>query len=828
MDNQFHCDNEQRRAAVRNQDEITINGIDYLEVTPKNQFKLKVFFIHNLPGQTGGVPSAPILGPENFVIDGGSRVRNVKVEEEPYSCLGNTVTITVNERGDFSIYTLRLVTSATNSKPPKGFDPRLSTVEFSFKVNCPSEFDCKDEKICPPEKLSQPEINYLAKDYSSFRRLILDRLSVIMPDWHEDNAADLQMALVELLAYAGDHLSYFQDAVATEAYLGTARKRTSVRRHARLVDYLMHDGCNSRVWVCLEVEKAGTAEEQTLDAHTKLLTGRPEGNPVIAELRQEEAMNEQPVFETIHDLKLRNAHNMISFYTWSDTECCLPGGSTRATLVNEGDLKLTAGDVLVFEEVLSPTTGTEFDADPKKRHAVRLEKVIDKDDGGNPLEDPLNHTKIVEIEWYEQDALPFPVCISAVTDKKHGEKYVEDVSVAHGNVVLADHGLTIREQDSLDPQAVPDEGNYRPVLKRNDVTFVAKYDHEAAKKEAATCAVPYEHKGGTDEAATNRLRRWLSEALPSVWLYVGGETWSAKRDLLGSDRFAREFVVEMEEDLSAHLRFGDGTLGKKPSEGAEFKAEYRVGNGRAGNVGAEAIGLVETDLDGICRVRNPMPAVGGTNPETMDEVRQFAPQAFRIQERAVTAADYAEVTERHPEVQKAAARFRWTGSWYTVFVTVDRRGGHKVDSKFKKAIEAHLERYRIAGYDLEVNAPQFVPLEIVMTVCVKPNYFRGNVKETLLKVFSCHDLDNGQRGFFHPDGFTFGQPVYLSQLYEQAMDVAGVASVDIITFNRWGELPNKEIENGVLTTSALEIIRLDNDRNFQENGKIEFIMKGGL
>ena len=75
-----------------------------------------------------------------------------------------------------------------------------------------------------------------------------------MPQWQERNPADLGVALVELLAYVGDHLSYQQDAVATEAYLGTARRRVSVRRHARLVDYPMHDGCNARAWVQVQVE----------------------------------------------------------------------------------------------------------------------------------------------------------------------------------------------------------------------------------------------------------------------------------------------------------------------------------------------------------------------------------------------------------------------------------------------------------------------------------------------------------------------------------------------------------------------------------------------
>ena len=47
-----------------------------------------------------------------------------------------------------------------------------------------------------------------------------------------------------------------------------------------------------------------------------------------------------------------------------------------------------------------------------------------------------------------------------------------------------------------------------------------------------------------------------------------------------------------------------------------------------------------------------------------------------------SAADYAGAAQRRPEVQRAAARFRWTGSWHTVFVTADRAGGGPVDAPF--------------------------------------------------------------------------------------------------------------------------------------------------
>src|SRR6185503_18097601 len=125
-----------------------------------------------------------------------------------------------------------------------GVDPRYDRAEFAFRTDCPSDLDCKPECVCEPPAFPEPDINYLAKDYASFRQLILDRLAVIMPDWRERHVPDIGVMLVEVLAYAADYLSYYQDSVATEAYLDTARQRISVRRHARLIDYRMHEGCN--------------------------------------------------------------------------------------------------------------------------------------------------------------------------------------------------------------------------------------------------------------------------------------------------------------------------------------------------------------------------------------------------------------------------------------------------------------------------------------------------------------------------------------------------------------------------------------------------------
>jgi hypothetical protein len=825
---QYHCKNQRRLTEVRTKKgadgKPILNGIDYLEVSSADQKELTVHFIHNLPGEENAVPPspAPALTEDNVVIDGGVRVKDVRVVKF-VSYSNKNLSLKVNTRGDFSTYTLHLVTSPTESAPPEGFDPILSCVEFSFKIECPSDFDCRIEQKCPPERTIEPVIDYLAKDYASFRQLVLDRLSLIMPDWEERNPADLSIALVELLAYAGDHLSYYQDAVATEAYLNTARKRVSLRRHSRLLDYQMHDGYNSRVWVCFEVADAVHLKREDAETKriTRLLTRCLEQTIIdYADWERVVDANHPEIFELMHDVSLYPAHNRISFYTWDNDLCCLPKGATRATLCDDQAKRvlLRTGDVLILEERLGAATGEKADADPAHRHAVRLKRVLPEAQiehnsrTPGPLHrDPLTGQEIVEIEWHPEDALPFPLCIST----RVKGKVKTDMASVCCNVVLADHGRTFEDEPLL-PEVVPERERYRPHLSRSGITFCTGYDNDAP--------------------ASSVMAQEPGEALPVVQLIDESDIWSVQRDLLSSDRFASDFVVEMEEGGRAHLRFGDDVLGRKPATGTTLKAIYRVGNGGAGNVGAGAIAhIVPSGIgtDQIMRVWNPLPAQGGTDAEGIEQVRLYAPQAFRIQERAVTEADYAEVVQRHPEVQKAVATLRWTGSWYTMFITVDRRGGREVDDQFKKELRGFIERFRMACHDIEIDAPRFVPLDIAFTVCVAPGYLCSDVKPALLEIFSNIDLPDGQRGFFHPDNYTFEQPVYLSQIVAAAMQVPGVLWIDTSEkpthrFKRWGQPSRKELEEGMITFDRLEIARLNNDPNFPENGKIEFFMKGGL
>ena len=385
--------------------------------------------------------------------------------------------------------------------------------------------------------------------------------------------------------------------------------------------------------------------------------------------------------------------------TWSDRGCCSKG-ATKATLRDRPGRSggatplLNRGSVLLFEEILSPTTGLGRDADPARRCAVRF---ID----ATPSIDPLTNTQVLEAEWSDEDALPFPLCLSAVVTNGGGQQTLVEPTIARGNVVLVDHGATIRNEP-LVPSVVPATGDYRPALAHSRLTFQGPFSTASA-----AAAMQYD----------------VQQARPVISLNGDGGPWCSQSDLLGSDAFSRDFVVEMQSDGTAHLRFGDGIAGRKPAPGASFTASYRRGSGTRGNVGAGAIARIVWTGSGINAVPNPIAAAGGRDPGAAGAGQAVCSASLPYQERAVTEADYAAMAERNDEVQHAAATFRWTGSWHTAFVTVDRKAGRAVDAPFAATIRQYLERYRMAGYDVEVTSPVFVPLDLVLSVCVKSGLF---------------------------------------------------------------------------------------------------------
>lgn len=875
-------DDSKRRETVR---QSQLNGLDYVEVDC-TQTQLTVNFLGRVPDW---------ITPAHLRIEGGRRIRDIHVtrvviQHSENEDLDDQLIVTVDKPGDFSTYRLCVIDLDDSGQPtghaPADVDVRYTCVCFSFKPDCPADMDCASTTTCPPEPLPQPAIDYLAKDYASFRRILLDRMALLMPDWTERHVPDIGITLIELLAYVGDNLSYEQDAVATEAYLGTARQRISIRRHARLVDYRLHEGCNARNWLACEISDP-ILTLQASDFYA--ITRHPDRDGPLLKEADLPLLDPAPflAFEPRlpagqSGITLRQARNRIRFYDWDEASCCIPKGSTSATLVDPGQipaptpappptndeccdpdppppidipggvasgkwhqLQLQPCDILVFEEVLGPRTGNPADADPTHRHAVRLTSAT-------PTWDPLTKQLLYDVTWCDEDALPFPLCLSATSDAPDC-KVLVDVSVAWGNVLLVDHGQRVHDdlgavpiadsavncEDACHPaEVVHQSGRYRPRLSRLDISFATPLPACPDTAQAHECG----NCGHT--AASTLLTQDVLVALPEITLKSRAlnthpdappRRWQPRLDLLDSGPNDRHFVVEVDDQRVAWLRFGDGECGCAPEAGEAFSATYRIGNGRKGLVGAEALTqLVFRDKlpDGSgLRVRNPIAAQGGTDPEDTATARLRIPQAFKRQlERAVTPSDYADIVMRDfaSQVQRAAAVMRATGVVTIIQVAIDALGRATPTPALLRCIQAHLQCVRRIGHEVHVVAAKSVPLDVVLHVCVKPGYLRAHVKLALLEV-----LGSGRTGpqqapaFFHPDALALGESIALSKLVATAQAVEGVAGVVPLRLQRLFEGDEGELDQGWLPIGPLEVARLDNDPNMPENGRLTLELEGG-
>jgi hypothetical protein len=1102
----FSCCHENRKAAVlANMTATGVNGIDYLEVvdheSPVSSLRQRTLLVHCLK-------DVPLdLTPDNVLITGGESITGITAQwiapatpvpaqitaaEMPYfgplaaqADAAQILIVRVSEYGDFSPYTFRLVNDAATApldtfvltEALKGFDPLLAEVCFSFKVECGPEFDCAPP---PPDRNpplpDPPPINYLAKDYSTFRQVMLDRMNQLLPGWNASSEADVGVMLAEVVSYACDQLSYRQDAVTTEAYLMTARSRISLRRHALLVDYRIHEGCNARVWVQVNVSTpSGEAVflDRTLTRFYTTAPGMPSNLEVTSGNEGAALIAGVVAFEPMQDANLFSEHNAMNFYTWGDSNCCLPQGATEATL--QGTLpNLEVGDTLIFEEVMGPQTGFPADADIRHRCAVRLTAVTTHDALGNALADllfdvngkPITTTAqtpqtVTEIQWSSDDALPFPVCISSqYVDPTTGKtESLSDVSVVLGNVVLADHGLSMPQinlgtmpgpslfippnttsarcsptarqglpvrfrpvvPDSPVTQAVPmklagspatatpvalttngavslSDSNgltalmvaaddplewpqYFGVIASENTSNAAEVDLQivfappggatgvgpfavlekytglsfnipdanyiaTALKASNFVSVPSTYSPpatpptgystsptmlpltGTvtiDDASSNPFLElkttnplsWpplfaviaqaqiltpdvfnllvlyapkslgigvtapviveqfnnlslaniavetaaastlitvqsfddepsptlsaydlmnfdASDAVPVIALSGAFDSeslpWTVGPDLLADGPDDRQFVMEIDTDGTATLRFGDGINGKIPLEGTVFTAKHRIGNGTAGNVGANSLlnfsaGVLADSM--ITGCTNPLPASGGIDPETNAQICRRAPQAFTTQERAITMQDYVNVAEMNPQIEDAAAVARWTGSWYTVFITAEPLNNGPLTKPMLRGLYKSENAYRLAGQDVYIKPPQYVSLQIKLAVCVDPEYFQSDVEKALLQVLGSGTLPNGSPAFFAPQNFELGGTVYLSPIYAAARAVAGVQTVQAKIFEPQGQNTKVYLRQGYIPMGAFQVARMDNDPSLPDHGRLTLCMQGG-
>jgi hypothetical protein len=781
---------------------------------------------------------APLPATTDFQLSGGTRLRagpnpgEVRVTQVSAGSAPNVLRLRVEPIGDYSTYTLSI------ARPE--FDPLFGRIAFKFRPGC-FNLNCAPDADVPPPPPDEPAIDYLARDYDSFRHVLIASMMQRVPGWQPTSEADLDQVLIDLIAADADELADYQDRVMNEAYFATARKRVSLARYARLMDYHIHEGNQANTWLAVQVQM-----DHTLQAKVGAWTSD--------HWRDARAI----IFASETDQACFAVLNQLDLYGWDETVSAIEADSTEADLTtNIAGMSQVEADALrdaflatdasgaakvghiLIQQDLNPETGTVNGRNPAARQVMQLlpldGPVARAESMKDPRPDPVTSADrwFVRVRWLAADALTR--CYA--TQTRCDGTLVTGVSRFYGNLVRVTQGR---------PHATTFSAPGSIFASPDDFSFESR---DTAEYETLTRQVGPEQKPWgtvlrlpkTPLAFRNTAPGGDEPARSTLRVTVAGiaEAWEEQTDLIESDGSQQHFVVETDELGVSQIRFGNGTNGAALPDNAVVTCEYRVGQGESGNVGADQ--LLHIDDGAVTAVWNPLDVTDGRSPQPSPEMLRAVPEAYRRrQKRAVTLADYAAQAEEIPGVARAHAQYAWTGSWRTVRVAIDPVGRTALDPALARTITDHLEALRLIGEDLEVRPAQYVPLDIKLTLCADPDYWTDDLWDVLENEFSTGFTPDGRPGFFNPDQWTFGQALHASQVIGRALRITGVDRVLSLSMRRWNAgsggglvtvtlTPDMMPENVTekIQVAAFEIIEVNNDPSSLETGRIQFDILGG-
>ncbi|MGH8563224.1 MAG: hypothetical protein ACREXW_03735 [Gammaproteobacteria bacterium] len=826
---------------------VLVTGIDFIQVVdPADQTVLRVYFLidpdrlNDPMVNTADLPVDVSTDTVTIVsISGGELLAEVPVVRATYKQvpldgeMRTVLEVQTAEPGDFSIYRLTII-----DEPKQRIDRFFNGVEFSFKQGCPSDLDCKPRELeCPPEQFVDFPIDYLARDFVSIRDALLDFASQRYPNWTEKIEADAGVMLAEIMATLGDELSYIQDRYAREAYLETATQRRSLRHHTRLVDYHIHDGLTASTFLDLTV-KAEVGGD-FVDAGKRVWALGQGEPPIPFEIGT--GLTDAAKF-WVHE-----AWNEMVVHLPDAAKLCLPVGATELFLrehLPAADQVPTGEDRAQFwlGKGLLLKTDPKDPSVPARRHLVRVVKVEHTTDPLS-LDESSNPIAITRIKWEDDQALPFEMCLSDM--------------VVHGNLVFATAGKTvteffsIRTNENIPPAqaktvdlALERQGPLDEIACRRSVTFLYSL------KQTETRGI-----GWLGELHDAEPEVELQEVNANLQPLATPQIWQWQRTLLNARGFEDQFTlddgtwrrvigfrrigeviehVDYASGAGFTIRFGNSEFGRTPPNGTVFRVRYRTGPGTRANLPADTVvnlrnpeDETQADLASVLdAVTNPLSIINGIDPEDAAVTKQIAPEAFRaITFRAVRPEDYAEIAERLPWVQRAGARFRWTGSWLSAFVTADPLGSFELSPEHRTELENLMDCVRQAGREVFVRNALFVNIDLEIRICVEPFAYAGQVKSRVVEALVGRKGVRPTKGFFDPDNFTFGTPLRRAALEAAIQDVTGVRGVEKMCIRARGITELREFVELTFNVGHDQVIRLQNDPRFPERGSLRIVTR---
>ena len=275
----------------------------------------------------------------------------------------------------------------------------------------------------------------------------------------------------------------------------------------------------------------------------------------------------------------------------------------------------------------------------------------------------------------------------------------------------------------------------------------------------------------------------------------GWDSWERVESFSDSGPSDRHYTLD---EVSGEIQFGpvvrqpDGSArlyGATPNAQSMVRVpKYLVGGGNQGNLDAGTLTVLRSSIPFVTSVTNPRAATGGSDAETIDDLKARAAITVRTQTRAVTAADYEMLVRMAaPSIARVSCRDATElGKPGHVLVQVVPWVPADVRD-FELLLPSHqvlqdirdlLEPRRMLGSIMHVEPPSYLGVVVATRLVVQP----GADARTLTT-----RADQALRAYLHPvtgggrgDGWPFGHPLLIAEVHSVLQNVPGVAYVDLV------------------------------------------------
>lgn len=254
---------------------------------------------------------------------------------------------------------------------------------------------------------------------------------------------------------------------------------------------------------------------------------------------------------------------------------------------------------------------------------------------------------------------------------------------------------------------------------------------------------------------------------------VNGILWKEVNGFYGKGENDQIFIVRQDDEGESWVCFGDGVRGQRLPSGAEVIANYRFGaEGAMPPTGV--INQIAKPAKGLQSVKNPLPAFGGADAESIDNLKTYAPRSALLLGRVVSMKDMEALAGGFPGVRAVMGEWRWDEKIQTAVAQLIYIGDPQIATDLTKAVR------NMADPATPISVITAIPkaLRLSFSIAIDPRYVE---KDVLMNVRQ--KLVNTKIGMLSPEHIGIAQPIYRSQLFDAVLSVEGTSSITGVFVN---------------------------------------------